>query len=136
MSKTGQAIKALLQLQVKKARKLNGDEVAIEEILKGDLLLVKPGEKIPLDGIIRSGTAHLDESMLTGESLPVSKTEGETVIGSTLLLDSPLTVETTAVGSETYLSKIITVVEQAQNSKPQIQYKVDKIMAVFIPLVL
>jgi P-type E1-E2 ATPase len=75
MSKTGQAIKTLLNLQVKKARKLNGEEVSIEEIQKGDLLLVKPGEKIPLDGIIRSGISHLDESMITGESLPISKTE-------------------------------------------------------------
>jgi P-type E1-E2 ATPase len=111
-------------------------DVAIEDLQKGDLLLVKPGEKIPLDGIIRSGTAHLDESMITGESLPISKTEGETVIGSTLLLDSPLIIETIATGSETYLSKIIAVVEQAQNSKPQIQYQVDKIMKVFIPVVL
>lgn len=136
MSKTGQAIKALLNLQVKKARKQNGEELPIEQIQKGDLLLVKPGEKIPLDGIIREGTAHLDESMITGESLPVFKTEGETVIGSTLLLDSLLVIETIATGSETYLSKIIAVVEQAQNSKPQIQYRVDKIMKVFIPVVL
>jgi Cu2+-exporting ATPase/Cu+-exporting ATPase len=167
MSKTGQAIKALLNLQVKKARKLVIDVanvsnktipsplscssdftgfqknehyteqlVDIEHVQKGDLLLVKPGEKIPLDGIIRSGTAHLDESMITGESLPVSKTEGETVIGSTLLLDSPLVIETIATGNETYLSKIIAVVEQAQHSKPQIQYKVDNIMKIFIPVVL
>jgi P-type E1-E2 ATPase len=111
-------------------------ELPIEEIQKGDLLLVKPGEKIPLDGIIREGTAHLDESMITGESLPISKTVGETVIGSTLLLDTPLIIETIATGNETYLSKIIAIVEAAQNSKPQIQYKVDKIMAVFIPVVL
>ncbi|MDR0861004.1 MAG: HAD-IC family P-type ATPase [Candidatus Peribacteria bacterium] len=136
MSRTGQAIKALLNLQVKKARKLNGEEIPIEEVQKGDLLLVKPGEKIPLDGIISSGTAHIDESMITGESLPISKTEGETVIGSTLLLDSPLTIETIATGEETYLSKIIAVVEKAQNSKPQIQHKVDSIMKVFIPIVL
>jgi P-type E1-E2 ATPase len=74
--------------------------------------------------------------MITGESLPISKTEGETVIGSTLLLDSPLTIETIATGSETYLAKIIAVVEQAQNSKPQIQHKVDSIMKIFIPVVL
>ncbi|MDR2190318.1 MAG: HAD-IC family P-type ATPase [Candidatus Peribacteria bacterium] len=110
--------------------------VDIEHIQKGDLLLVKPGEKIPLDGIIRSGTAHLDESMITGESLPVSKTEGELVIGATLLLDSPLIIETVATGNETYLAKIISIVEQAQNSKPQIQYQVDKIMKIFIPVVL
>jgi P-type E1-E2 ATPase len=119
-----------------KNRQYTEQMVDIEHIQKGDLLLIKPGEKIPLDGIIRSGTAHLDESMITGESLPVSKTEGETVIGSTLLLDSPLVIETIATGNETYLSKIIAVVQQAQNSKPQIQYKVDNIMKVFIPVVL
>lgn len=102
----------------------------------GDILLVRSGEKIPLDGVIIKGTAHLDESMITGEPLPVSKTLGEQVIGATLVVDSPLEIQTTAVGSETYLSKIIQIVDDAQNSKPQIQYKVDKIMKVFIPVVL
>ncbi len=138
-SKTGKAIKSLLNLQAKKARILidgESKEVAIEEIKLGDTLLVLPGEKIPLDGKILKGEAHLDESMITGESLPVAKKVGEEVIGATILLDAPLEIQTTAIGTDTYLSKIIQVVEEAQNSKPQIQHKVDKIMVVFIPVVL
>ncbi|HNG97045.1 MAG TPA: copper-translocating P-type ATPase, partial [Candidatus Absconditabacterales bacterium] len=138
MSRTGQAIKSLLSLQAKSALILkDGQQVKIplEELKQGDIMLVKPGEKIPVDGVIMQGSASLDESMITGESLPVTKKTGDNVIGSTLCIDSMLQVQASKIGSDTYLSKIIEIVKQAQGSKPQIQHTVDTIMKWFIPLV-
>jgi Cu+-exporting ATPase len=139
MSKTGQAIKALLNLQAKTARVLIDNqetEVAIEHLNKGDVMIVKPGEKIPVDGVIIWWEAHLDESMITGESLPITKRTGEKVIGATLCVDSTIHVQATALWSDTYLAKIIEIVKQAQSSKPPIQQTVDTIMKRFIPVVL
>lgn len=99
-------------------------------------MIVKPGEKIPLDGIIINGTARIDESMITGEPLPVSKTRDDQVIGATIVSDSTLYIKATALGTDTYLSKIIAIVDQAQNSKPQIQQLADQIMRYFVPVVL
>lgn len=138
MSRTGQAIKSLLSLQAKSALILrDGEQVQIplEELKQGDIMLVKPWEKVPVDGIIVQGSASLDESMITWESLPVSKKVWDNVIGSTLCIDSMLQIQATKIWSDTYLSKIIEIVKQAQNSKPQIQHTVDTIMKWFIPLV-
>lgn len=99
-------------------------------------MLVKAGEKIPLDGVVLSGKAHIDESMITGEPLPVNKETGDVVIGSTLVTDSTLRIEAQAVGEETYLAKIIAIVSEAQNSKPEIQKIADGIMRFFVPGVL
>ncbi len=96
-------------------------------------MLIKPGEKIPLDGLVLSGKAHIDESMITGEPIPVKKETGDIVIGSTLVTDSTLRVEAQAVGEETYLAKIIAIVSEAQNSKPEIQKIADGIMRFFVP---
>lgn len=139
MSKTGHAIKALLWLQAKNAIILKeGKEiqVSLEHVQLGDIMIVKPWEKIPLDGKIISGKADIDESMITGESMPISKTVGDEVIWSTLVINSTLHVQTTALGQDTFLSKIIAVVEQAQNSKPNIQKLADQIMVYFVPVVL
>ncbi len=139
MSKTGQAIKALLNLQAKTALLLvdgKEKEIAIEHLNKGDVMIVKPGEKVPVDGIIVRGEAHLDESMITWESLPVTKRKDEQVIWSTLCVDSTIHVQATALWSDTYLAKIIDIVKQAQSSKPPIQQTVDTIMKRFIPAVL
>jgi Cu+-exporting ATPase len=94
-------------------------------------MIVKPGEKIPLDGIITQGSARIDEAMITGEPLPVSKTIDDQVIGATIVSDSTLYIKATALGQDTYLSKIIAIVDQAQNSKPEIQQLADKIMKYF-----
>jgi P-type Cu+ transporter len=139
MSKTGNAIKALLWLQAKEALlQRDGKEilVALSEVKVWDIMIVKPGEKIPLDGSIVSGNAHIDESMITGESLPVFRKEGDIVVGSTIVSDSVLYIKASAVWSDSYLSKIIAIVEHAQNSKPKIQKIADNIMKYFIPSVL
>lgn len=139
MSKTGQAIKALLWLQAKEALILkDGQEITIplEKVQIGDIMIVKPGEKVPLDGEIVQWKADVDESMITGEPLPVSKKPTDIVIGATIVTNATLQVKATAVGKDTYLSKIIAIVTAAQNSKPQIQKKVDTIMKRFIPTAL
>lgn len=139
MSKTGKAIEALVGLQAKEAL-IESKEwvkvVPLSQVKKGDIMLVKAGEKIPLDGVVLSGKAHIDESMITGEPLPVNKETGDVVIGSTLVTDSTLRIEAQAVGEETYLAKIIAIVSEAQNSKPEIQKIADGIMRFFVPGVL
>ncbi|MCY1692505.1 copper-translocating P-type ATPase [Exiguobacterium sp. SL14] len=132
------AIKSLLSLQAKEAVVLeDGQErtVSIDAIQTGMILLVKPGNKIPTDGVIRSGDAYLDESMLTGESVPVRKTIGTSVIGGTLNTNGSLQVEATKIGQATVLSQIIRVVEQAQTEKAPIQRQADRISGVFVPIV-
>lgn len=139
MAKTGKAIKALLNLQAKEAIiKRDGKEIRIpiQEIIIGDTMIVKAGEKIPLDGEITSWEGYIDESMLTGESLPILKKIWDKVIGSTIVSDASLEIKVIANEKDSYLQKIIHIVEEAQNSKPQIQKLADKIMKYFIPGVL
>lgn len=136
---TTAAIQALQSLRPATARIRgeNGDkEVAVENIRSGDLVIVKPGEQIPVDGVIKEGASHIDESMLTGENLPVSKDVGDKVTGGAINVDGVLLIETTAIGSESTLSRIIRMVENAQAAKAPIQRLVDQVSAVFVPVVL
>ncbi|WP_163144526.1 heavy metal translocating P-type ATPase [Bacillus sp. 22-7] len=135
---SSEAIKKLMGLQAKTATVLReGEEIEIplEEVIAGDIIYVKPGEKIPVDGEIIEGQSALDESMLTGESVPVDKTAGDTVIGSTLNKNGFLKIKATKVGKDTALSQIIKVVEEAQGSKAPIQRMADKISGIFVPIV-
>lgn len=137
--RAGDAIKQLLSLQAKTARVKRGDaftEIAIDDVQVADLIQVRPGEKIPLDGVIISGQSYLDESMITGESIPVSKAEGDEVVGGTLNTTGSFVFETTKVGANTTLAQIIKMVEDAQGSKAPIQAIADKIVAVFVPTIL
>lgn len=139
MGQAGQALQKLLELGAKKARLVKNNqeiEVDISEIKVGDLLQVKPGEKIPLDGLIESGQASIDESMLTGESMPVNKKIGDEVIGATINYNGNIQVRVTKVGADTALSQIIKLVEEAQGSKAPIQKLADKISGIFVPVVL
>lgn len=136
---TSEAIKKLMGLQAKSARIIrNGQEVdiPIAEVVAGDTVVVRPGEKIPVDGVVVNGRSTIDESMITGESLPVSKGEGDAVIGATINKQGLLKFEATKVGKETALAQIIKMVEQAQGSKAPIQRQVDKVAAYFVPAVI
>jgi heavy metal translocating P-type ATPase len=138
-AQTSSAIKELLNLQAKTAfLRKNGQwiEVPIEEIKKGDVLLVKPGEKIPVDGEVIKGTTSIDESMITGESFPVSKQLGDSVVGATINQSGSIEMKTTKVGDETMLANIIRLVKEAQGSRPPIQALVDTIAAYFVPVVI
>jgi Cu+-exporting ATPase len=108
----------------------------VGEVLAGDLVVVRPGEKIPVDGVVVSGQSYVDESMITGEPIPVRKTEGDRVIGGTINQNGTLTFRATAVGEGTVLAQIIRLVENAQASKPPIQNLADRVVAVFVPIVL
>ena len=137
--KTGSAIKKLMGLQVKTAVVLrNGKEetLSIDQVQKGDLVLIKPGMKIPVDGIIAEGMSFLDEAMLTGEPLPVEKKEGDKVSAGTMNTTGAFSMQATGVGSETLLARIIALVAEAQGSKAPIQRLADKISSVFVPAVL
>lgn len=136
---TSEAIKKLMGLQAKKARVIrNGitQDIPVEEVINGDIVLVRPGEKVPVDGQISKGYSALDESMITGESLPVEKHEGDTVIGGTINKTGSFEFVATRVGSETTLSQIIRLVEEAQGSKAPIQAVADRISAWFVPVVI
>jgi Cu+-exporting ATPase len=136
---TSDAIKKLLNLQAKTARVLrDGEEIEIkvEDVHAGDILLVKPGEKIAVDGVVIEGSTTVDESMLTGESLPVMKDIGDPVIGGTLNKMGMIRYEATKVGKETALAQIVKLVEQAQGSKAPIQKLADKVSAIFVPIVI
>lgn len=138
-SETTSAIAALGRLSPAEARHvLDGVEtmVALDAVRVGDLVRVRSGETIPVDGVVVEGTASVDESMVTGESLPVSRTKGDPVIGGTVNLDGLLIVETRSIGAETTLARIIRLVESAQASKAPVQKLVDRISAVFVPIVL
>ena len=111
-------------------------EIPIADVRTGDIIIVRPGERVPVDGRIVEGSSHLDESLLTGESLPVSKTVGDKVTGGAVNADGLIVVETTAIGAETMLAQIIRMVEEAQAVKAPIQRLVDKVSAVFVPVVL
>jgi len=137
--KTSEAIQRLIGLQAKTARAIrDGQEIdiPIEEVGLGETLRVRPGEKLPVDGIIIDGHSSVDESMLTGEPVPVKKQVGDTVVGSTLNKQGSFLMQATNIGSNTMLSKIIDMVRTAQNSKPAIGKLVDKISSVFVPVVI
>ncbi len=111
-------------------------EVPVSELKIGDLVLVRPGDRVPIDGVIESGTSSIDESMISGESLPVARTVGDTVIGGTVNQEGALKVRVTKIGSETALAQIVRLVEDAQSSKPPVQKLADQVAAVFVPAVL
>src|SRR5215216_1447803 len=137
--RTSEAIKKLMGLRAKTARVVRAGveaEVPIDEVRVGDVVLVKPGEKIPVDGVIIEGRSAVDESMLTGESLPIEKEPGDPVIGATLNKLGLLKFEATKVGKETALAQIIKLVEDAQGSKAPIQKLADQVSAVFVPIVI
>ena len=136
--RTSEAIKKLMGLQAKTAlviRDGEETEIAIEDVTLGDHIIVRPGEKIPVDGKIVEGSSAIDESMLTGESIPVDKKIGDEVIGATLNKNGRIVFEATKVGKDTALAQIIKVVEDAQGSKAPIQKLADKISGVFVPIV-
>lgn len=133
------AVEKLLDLQVKEATVLQADKpikIPLDQVKVGDLILVKPGEKIAVDGIVVKGDSLVDESMVTGESMPVEKTKGAPVIGSTLNTDGTLVFEAKKVGAETLLSQIVELVKKAQTSHAPIQNLTDKISNYFVPLVM
>ncbi|CFH30213.1 metal cation transporter P-type ATPase CtpV [Mycobacterium tuberculosis] len=137
--KASEAISKLLELGAKEATLLvDGQEllVPVDQVQVGDLVRVRPGEKIPVDGEVTDGRAAVDESMLTGESVPVEKTAGDRVAGATVNLDGLLTVRATAVGADTALAQIVRLVEQAQGDKAPVQRLADRVSAVFVPAVI
>lgn len=136
---TSEAIRKLLRLQPKTARVIReGREVDIpvEEVLVGDIVVVRPGERIAVDGIVREGRSAVDESMITGESMPVKKASGAVVIGATLNKSGSFKFEATKVGKETTLAQIIRLIEEAQSSKAPIQRLADVISGHFVPFVI
>jgi Cu+-exporting ATPase len=137
--RASQAIKKLLELGAKTARILVGGEereVSIEEVHAGDVMVVRPGEKIPTDGVITEGESTVDESMATGESMPVSRGPSDEVIGATVNQEGLLNVKATKVGKDTFLSQVIKMVEECQGSKVPIQEFADRITSYFVPVVL
>lgn len=136
--RTSEAIKKLMGLQAKTARVIRGgaeQDVPIEEVGAGDLVLVRPGEKIPVDGIVKEGSSAVDESMLTGESIPVDKKPGDTVIGATINKNGAIKFEATKVGKDTALAQIVRLVEEAQGAKAPIQRVADQVSSYFVPVV-
>ena len=137
--RTSEAIKRLMGFQAKTARILrNGEEhdIAVEAVRIGELVIVRPGEKIPVDGVVREGASAVDESMLTGESLPVEKRPGDQVVGATLNKTGMFKFEATKVGKDTVLAQIIRLVEEAQGSKAPIQRVADYVASIFVPTVI
>jgi P-type E1-E2 ATPase len=135
----GAAIEKLVELGAKTAHFVRDEEeyeIAIEDVKVGDVLLVKPGEKVPVDGKITKGSSSVDESMLTGESMPVTKTEGEDVFGATINLSGAFRMRATKVGQDTTLAQIVKMVAEAQVNKAPIQKLADRISGVFVPIVL
>ncbi len=136
---TGDAIRRLVGLQAKTANLIRDGaevEVPVEDLMPGDVVLVRPGEKVPVDGVIIEGRSTLDESMVTGESIPVTKEAGATVIGATINQTGAFRFEATNVGADTMLSQIIKLVEQAQGSKAPIQRLADRVSSYFVPAVM
>jgi Cu+-exporting ATPase len=137
--RTSAAIRALMGLQAKTARVVRGGaevDVPVEQVRAGETVIVRPGEKIPVDGLVLEGQSAVDESMITGESLPVDKQAGDEVIGATINKQGLLKFQATKVGRETALAQIIRLVEQAQGSKAPIQRLADRVSAVFVPAVI
>ena len=136
---TASALRSLMNLQPKKALRVNKDEareVAIELLIPGDLVRVRPGERVPVDALVEEGSSHVDESMLTGESMPVKKEAGDQVTGGTQNGQGQLLVKVTEVGSKTRLSQIMQSVRDAQNAKPELGRLADQISAIFVPVVM
>lgn len=137
--KTGDAIAALLNLQAKYALVVRDGkelEVPVDTVERGDLVVVKPGSTVPVDGVVTEGTSFVDESMVTGEPMPVEKQAGDRVVSGTLNTNGSFTFRATSVGSETVLARIIAMVEEAEGSKAPIQALADRVSAVFVPVVL
>ncbi len=137
--KASQAIKKLLEMEAKKARVIiDGEEVEvpIEELEVGQVMIVRPGEKVPTDGVVVEGRSSIDESMATGESLPVERSSGDEVIGSTINKQGMLQVKATKIGKDTFLSRVIKMVEESQGSKVPIQEFADKVTGFFVPAVI
>ena len=138
-SRTGQAIQALLGLAAKTAHRLvdgKEEDVPVDDLKKGDLLRVRPGEKVPIDGIITEGSSNLDESMITGEPMPVGKKEGDNVIGATVNQTGSFVMSAEKIGSETLLSQIVHMVAEAQRSRAPIQKLADSVAGWFVPIVI
>ena len=138
-TRTTDAINKLMELQAKEAiveRDNIEMKIPIEDVIIGDIVIVKPGEKIPVDGVIVSGSTSIDESMITGESIPVTKTIGDEVIGSTINKNGFIKFKTTKIGKDTMLSQIVKLVEDAQGAKAPVQRLADKISGIFVPVVL
>jgi Cu+-exporting ATPase len=136
---TSEAIKKLIGLQPKTAiviRDGQEKQIPIEDVLVGDLILVKPGERVPVDGILREGYSSLDESMITGESIPVEKKAGDEVIGATINKTGSFQFEATKIGKDTTLARIVRLVEEAQGSKAPVQRLADVISSYFVPIVI
>jgi Cu+-exporting ATPase len=137
---TGKAIRALLDMAAKSARVIRDDgseeEVALEDVVVGDRLRVRPGDKVPVDGVVAEGRSSIDESMITGEPIPVEKVEGDTVTGATINGTGSLIVEATRVGSDTMLSQIVEMVSNAQRSRAPIQKYADRVAGYFVPAVI
>lgn len=137
--RSSQAIKRLMSLGAKNAIILKEGkeiEVAVSSIQVGDIMMVKPGEKIPTDGLIIKGESAVDESIATGESLPIHKSEGDNVIGATINLDGSIEVEATKIGKDTFIAQMAKLVEEAQTTKIPIQAFADQVTAIFVPIVL
>jgi len=137
--RTNEAIKKLAGLQAKTARVVRGAEeadVPVEQVVVGDIIVVRPGEKVPVDGRVLSGESAVDESMITGEPIPITKREGDEVIGATMNTSGSFRFEATKVGEDTALFQIMRMVEEAQGSKAPIQRLADRISAVFVPAVI
>lgn len=137
--RASQAIKKLLKLEAKSARLLiDGEEVEvpIEKVQMGDIMVVKPGEKIPTDGVVESGGSSVDESMATGESMPVEKKEGDEVIGATINQHGLIRVKATKIGKDTFLSQVIKLVEECQGTKVPIQEFADRVTYFFVPTII
>jgi len=138
--RTGAAIRSLLGLAPRSARRIERDgserDVPLDEVQPGDRLRVRPGEKVPVDGVVREGRSYVDESMVTGEPVPVEKTAGDRVVGATVNGQGSLVIEAEHVGSETLLARIVQLVARAQRSRAPIQHLADRVAAVFVPTVL
>src|SRR5213594_4087196 len=137
--RTSEALTRLIGLQAKQARVIRDGrelDIPVEEVKVGDVVIVRPGEKVPVDGVILEGTSSLDESMLTGESMPVDKGPGDQVIGATLNKTGYFRFKATQVGADTALARIVRLVEEAQGSKPPIARLADQVAAVFVPIVI
>jgi Cu+-exporting ATPase len=136
--RTSEAIKSLMGLRAKTAEVVRDGRtltVPVEEVAVGDIVLVRPGDKVPVDGVVLEGFSSVDESMLTGESIPVEKKPGDTVIGATINKNGMLRIRAAKVGKDTALAQIVGVVEEAQNSKAPIQRTADRISGIFVPIV-
>ncbi len=139
-SQTSSALKALLNLAPKQARRVREDgtdeDIPLDEVKHGDRLRVRPGEKVPVDGIVREGSSAVDESMVTGEAIPVAKATGDAVIGATVNGTGSFVMQAERVGSETLLAQIVRMVAEAQRSRAPIQKLADLVSSYFVPAVI